>query len=125
MDRGSLQAEEGLGSLLNPGFKNELLASLHRVTSPSDGLPGSGDTVGQGQGPASCISLVASVGPPSALRNVPAAGRHRLVLSLNTPSFLLPKVRKTRSILDIDPEAWPCWNQWAGRPQRRAPGGSR
>ena len=28
-----LQAEEGLGSLPSPRFNNELLASLHRVTS--------------------------------------------------------------------------------------------
>ena len=47
-----LQAEEGLGSLPDPGFNDELLASLHRIT-PQRWPPrvGGGTQWGQGQSP--------------------------------------------------------------------------
>ena len=46
-----LQAEEGLGSLPNPGFNNELLASLHCVTSQRWPPRVGGTQWGRGQSP--------------------------------------------------------------------------
>lgn len=46
-----LQAEEGLGSLPDPGFNDELLASLHRITPQRWPPRVGGDTVGVGLEP--------------------------------------------------------------------------
>ena len=97
------------------------------ASPPSDGLPGSGGHSGGGaRAPASCISLVASVGPRVCSEKRASGRTHRLVLSLNTPLLPSSQGQENQEHSGHRPRGpGPAGSQWAGPPQRRAPGGSR